>query len=82
MKISLVHLELNGAVLATQLHKFIQRVFRLNFKNEYFVWVFTIVKTMLQKESCGFIKLLLCKLEKSEVQLVQRIGFGLKEKST
>ena len=46
MKIYLVHLELNGAVLAPQLHKFIEKVFRLNFENEYFMRDSEIVRTI------------------------------------
>ena len=50
MKIYLVHLELNGAVLGPQLHKFIEKVFRLNFENEYFMRDSEIVRTIPQEE--------------------------------
>ena len=53
-KISVVRLELNGAVLSKRLHNFFKEESRLTYSKEFFIVDSQVVRAMIQKESYGF----------------------------
>ena len=53
-KISIVRLELNGAIMSKRLRNFIKKETRFDFEREFFIVDSEIVRAMIQKESYGF----------------------------
>ena len=53
-KVTIVRLELNGAVIAKRLKVTIEKEFRMKFSKRYFIVDSEIICVMIQKESYGF----------------------------
>ena len=76
-KITIVRIELKGAVLSKRLEDFITSEGRLQFVKTYCIVDSEIVRAMIQKESYDFNTFVEVVLEKFRIIQIRKIGIGL-----